>query len=103
MDGKVIQVTIVHLKPGIEDLVLPDLASLVEATRQNSGCLSFDIYRLVKDPNLWVLQETWETEEAHKAYAFSPLKVELTNLLLQSTSKPMETLDVEELCLHSGG
>ena len=44
-----------------------------------------------------VLQETWETKDAYQAYAFSPLKTELINLVLRSAAQPPTTWEVEEV------
>ena len=101
MDGKVIQITLFHLRPGCEELLLPDLTPLIEASRQFSGCLAFDLYRLSKQPDMIVLQETWETHDAYQGYSLGPLKGEFTGLLARSLAQPMETWQVEEVCLHS--
>jgi quinol monooxygenase YgiN len=98
MNGKATSVTVLYLKPGLEELLLPELAPIVEATRQISGCLSFDLYRLCTDRYTLVLHETWETREAEQGYALSPLKTELTRLLTRVLAQPMRTWDVEEVC-----
>ena len=46
MNGKTMQVTVFSLKPGFEDVLIPELAPIVEASRQISGCVAFDLYRL---------------------------------------------------------
>jgi quinol monooxygenase YgiN len=99
MKEKVILVTVLLLKPALEDVVLVELVPVIEATRQLSGCLSFDLYRLSGYRDRLALQETWETEDAHQAYALSPLKRELIRLLASSLAKPIQTWQVEELCL----
>jgi quinol monooxygenase YgiN len=98
MNGKTIQVTVLSLKPGFEDFLIPELAPIIEATRQISGCLSFDLYRLSEDRSTLVLHETWETREAHEAYAHSPLRTELTTVLTRSLAQPIRTWNVEEIC-----
>ena len=98
MKGKVISVTALYLKPGIEEVLLPELAPIIDATRQLSGCLSFDLYRLCEDRHTLVLHETWETHEAEHGYALSPLKSELTRLLARVLVQPMRTWEVEEVC-----
>jgi quinol monooxygenase YgiN len=98
MDGKAIQVTVFSFKLGFEDSLLSELAPIIEATRQISGCLSFDLYRLSKDRTTLVLQETWETQEVQYAYVLSPIKAELMSLLAQSVAQPIQVWEVEELC-----
>lgn len=98
MNGRAISITVLYLKPGLEELLLPELASIIDATRQVSGCLSFDLYRLCTDRYTLVLHETWETREAQHEYVLSPLKNELTRLLARVLIQPMRTWDVEEVC-----
>lgn len=98
MDSKVIYATIVRLKPGLEDLLLSELALLIHAARQLPGCLSFDLYRLIKEPGVIILHETWETQETYQGFAHSPLKAELMSLFGRSLALPIETWQVEELC-----
>jgi quinol monooxygenase YgiN len=98
MDAQVICVTVIQLKPGLDELLLSELALLIEAARQLPGCLSFDLYRLIKEPGVIVLHETWETQEAYQGFAHSPLRGELMSLLSRSLMRPIETWHVEELC-----
>lgn len=98
MNGNVILVTALSLRPGFEESLLPELAPVIETTRELAGCLSFDLYRLTQDRTTLVLQETWETPELHKAYALSPLRAELTRLLARFLTAPMRTWEVDELC-----
>jgi quinol monooxygenase YgiN len=97
MDGKATQVTLLSLKPGFEDVLLPELAAIVEASRQISGCLAFDLYRLSEERSTLVLHEIWKTREALKAYAFSPLKTEMTTLVVRFLVRPLRSWDVEEI------
>jgi quinol monooxygenase YgiN len=98
MNGKVILVTALPLKPEFEELLLSELAPIIEASREFAGCLSFDLYRLSKNRNTLVLQETWKTQEACQAYALSPLRGELTGLFARALAVPIETWQVEEVC-----
>jgi quinol monooxygenase YgiN len=98
MDGKVIQVSALALRPGHEEMFLQELAPIMEATRQIAGCLSFDLYRLSEDRATLLLQETWETQDAHRVYAVSPLKSELLQLLSTVLAQPARIWAVEELC-----
>jgi quinol monooxygenase YgiN len=97
MNGKVILVTALPLMLGFEELLLPELTPMIEASRQFSGCLSFDLYRLSKDRSTLVLQETWETEEAYQAHSLSTLKAELTSLFARSLAQPIQTWQLEEV------
>lgn len=98
MNGRVIFVTVLALKPGLEEFFLSEMVPAIEVSRQFSGCLYFDLYRLSKHRDTLVLQETWETQEAYRAYLLSPVKEELARLLTRSIAQPMQTWEVEEVC-----
>ena len=98
MNGKVISVTTYVLKAGTEDLLLPELESLIEVIRQIEGCLAFDLYRLSERRQTLVLHETWETEEAYRGYALSPLPRQLASLFVHYVAQPPQTWQVEEIC-----
>ncbi len=98
MNGKVISVTTYVLKAGTEDLLLPELESLIEVIRQIEGCLAFDLYRLSESRQTLVLHETWETEEAYRGYALSPLPRQLASLFVHYVAQPPQTWQVEEIC-----
>lgn len=97
MNGKTILVTIMCLKPGFEDLLIPELAQIIEASRQITGCLVFDLYRLTDDRSTLVLHEVWETRDAFEAYALSPLKSEMTSLAARFLAQPFHSWGVEEV------
>ena len=94
----VIQVTLVPFKPGLDGLLLEQLALIVEASRQFSGCLSFDLYRLSNEPSTIVLHEVWETLEAYRAYCHGPHRGEFNRTVATSLARPIETWQVEEIC-----
>jgi quinol monooxygenase YgiN len=98
MNGKAIQVTVLSLKPGFEELLIPELAPLIDATRQLSGCLIFDLYRLSEDRSTLALHEVWTTRDALEAFAFSPLKTEMTTLVSRFLAQPPRSWPVEEIC-----
>jgi quinol monooxygenase YgiN len=88
-----------NLRAGFEDGILTELAPVIECTRQLPGCLSFDWYRMTKNRRTLFLLETWETCEIRQRYLESELKAELIKLLEKALSRPMETVDVEEVSL----
>lgn len=97
MNGKSISVTMLNLKPGLEELLLPDLTQIIDATRQIPGCICFDLYRLRQDQSVLILHETWETIEAQQGYAFGPLKAQLSRQLVEALAQTPQTWDVEEV------
>lgn len=98
MNGNAISVTLLHLKPGYEELLLPELLPIIEAIRQIPGCLCFDLYRLRTDRCMLVLHETWDTYEAQQGNALGPLKAHLSRQLTGALTQTPQTWDVEEVC-----
>ena len=49
MNEKTIVVTVLLLKPGFEELIVPELTPIIEASRQIEGCLVFDLFRLSQE------------------------------------------------------
>jgi len=43
-----------------------------EATRQEQGCLTYDFFQSVTDPNRFQSVETWESQEAIDAHFRAP-------------------------------
>jgi len=93
-----IVVTILLLKPGFEELIVPELAPIIEASRQIEGCLIFDLFRLSQERSSLILHEVWDTREVLEAYSRSPLKIEMTSLVMRFLAQPLRSWTVEEVC-----
>ncbi len=92
-------VTVLSLKAGLDELLIPELAPMIDATRQLSGCLIFDLYRLSEEHSTLVLHEVWNSREALEAFALSPLKTEITALASRGLAQPFRSWTIEEVCL----
>jgi quinol monooxygenase YgiN len=97
MNEKTIVVTVLLLKPGFEELIVPELAPIIEAIRQIEGWLVFDLFRLSQERSTLVLHEVWETRAALEAYSRSPLKIEMTSLVMRFLAQPLRSWTVEEV------
>jgi quinol monooxygenase YgiN len=97
MNERAIRVTILALKPGLEELLIPELVPLIQAGRSIDGCLSFDLYRLSEERSTLVLHEIWETHREMRAYTIGPLKAEITSLVTRFLIEPLRTWEVEEV------
>lgn len=59
-------------EPGTEDDLERAMKELVSATRQEPGCIQYDLHRSNEGPCIFVFYETWESKalwEAHMAGA----------------------------------
>ena len=59
-------------RPGAEAALAAELAAQVAPTRQEAGCLRYDLHRDPANPGTLVFLEAWETREDLKAHANTP-------------------------------
>jgi quinol monooxygenase YgiN len=68
----------------VNDLLLA-LSSLVEPTRKESGCLSYDLFQNNEDPTDFILIEEWQSNTALESHFatkhFKDALVKLPNLI----------------------
>ena len=58
--------------PGREAALEAELSSLVDPTRQEAGCLRYDLVRDSADPRRLAFLETWASREALQAHMKTP-------------------------------
>lgn len=51
----------VRAKPGCEREVKQECLSLVAFSREEKGCINYDLYQSSDDPALFIFYENWET------------------------------------------
>lgn len=57
-------VAFIRAKAGLEEELGRRLQALVEPTRQEAGCINYDLHRSNEDPALWMLHENWRSQRA---------------------------------------
>ncbi len=71
--------------PGTEDRLEAAMKQLVEATREEEGCLQYDLHRTTQDPCLFVFVESWQSKalwEAHmKGEAIAAFNAEVPGMI----------------------
>jgi quinol monooxygenase YgiN len=97
MNGKINQDTLITLKSGFENVLIPELAPIIEAGRQISRCLAFDLYRLSEERSTLLLHEIWKMREARETYALRPLKTEMASLVEGFLIQLLRSWDVERV------
>lgn len=58
----------IHAKAGQEQLVASELPKLLEPTRQETGCIQYDLHRDNDDPAHFMFYEIWETHDLWQAH-----------------------------------
>lgn len=59
-------------KPGSEDEVRSALSALAAASREEAGCISYDLFESAGAPGTFVTVEIWVDQQALQAHATSP-------------------------------
>ena len=62
----------VHAKDGREKEVPDQLVALLEPTRQEEGCLRYDLHTPLEAPGQFLFYETWEGRDHLERHARSP-------------------------------
>ena len=58
-----------HARAGEEGSVEEALHEVARASREEAGCLSFQVFRSVRDGRLFYIHSRWVDEEAFRAHA----------------------------------
>lgn len=66
--GKVIVTGYLQVPPAELPMVLEGLAIHIELSRQETGCLKFEIDQDAQDPNKLILYEEYSSQEAFEAH-----------------------------------
>ncbi len=64
----IIVIAIMNVKPGKKDAFILDAKDLVTETRQETGCISYDLLTSTEDEDLLVMLEKWEDIESLNAH-----------------------------------
>ena len=71
----------VHAKPGKEYELREALTALVEPTRREKGCVTYDLHQGTADPGWFFFYENWEHEEDLDAHLAAPHVAEFAGRL----------------------
>ena len=89
--NQVVVLAALKVKSGMEDRARTVLRGVLLPTRQEQGCLTYDLHQSVTDPTEFMFYEAWESQEALDAHAASTaehrvtLRRELATLLDERT------------------
>jgi quinol monooxygenase YgiN len=51
----------IHVVPGKEEALIAEMHKLIAATKQEAGCLQYDMHRDNENPGFIMFYENWET------------------------------------------
>ena len=64
MSEQVSLIAFQHAKPEKREELKAQLVALVEPTRKEKGCVTYQLNALADDPNVFAFFETWENQKA---------------------------------------
>ncbi len=94
---QVILVSVLHAKPGFEKLILEELLKLIHFSRQEAGCLIFDLYRVAGNEARIFLHEVWESRDAFEAHSSNFHTTRFRASVSRHLERPAEVLEIEEI------
>ncbi len=65
-------IALIPAKPGSEDVVRDALRTLVAATRQEEGCVAYDLHESQAAPGTFVTVEVWRDQAALDGHMTTP-------------------------------
>ncbi len=61
--GKIAVVAIAKAKPGQEEALKEALTRLVAPSKDDTGCIAYDLHQDVADPAVFIFYERWESKD----------------------------------------
>ncbi|WP_027660808.1 putative quinol monooxygenase [Salinispora fenicalii] len=62
----------IHAKPDQVDLVKAELKKLIPITREEKGCINYDLHQDNSNPAHFVFYENWESRDLWQAHMKAP-------------------------------
>ena len=70
--GAVTRIVIMRAREGQEILLEAELRALINPSRKEEGCITFDLHRSVDTPAGFLLHEVWASRDAHTEHIHTP-------------------------------
>ncbi len=83
----------IHAKPDHIDLVKAELEKLIPITRQEKGCVKYDLHQDNDDPAHFLFYETWDSRELWQIHMEAPHLA----AYLKATDGAVETFTIHEM------
>ena len=69
---KVTVLAVFKAKPGMEEAAKSAILALVAPTRQEAGCINYDVHQSPDDPSTFMLYENWTSQKDLDAHLAMP-------------------------------
>lgn len=80
-------------KEGERELVKTELLKLIDITRKEEGCISYDLHQDNENPNLFLFFENWESRELLEKH----LKTKHIQAYIKATEGAVEEFVLNEM------
>ena len=98
MANKPVVVTVrIKSKEGHVDRLAFELKALIEPTRKEEGCISYDFHQSVNDKTLFISYEIWASLEAFQLHLETPYIETLGEISQDILDGPLEITLMEKL------
>ena len=87
----------VTAKPGSETIVHDGLRSLVSPSRNEEGCLGYELYQSTANPAIFVLVEQWRSQPDHDAHMQTPHMAEALKGAGEHLAEPISSNPVQHI------
>lgn len=83
-------VAVLEAKPGKEDELNKALLELIAPTRQEDGCINYDLHRSVDDPKTFLFYENWTGKQALDVHMASPHLTSFVKRAKELLARPLD-------------
>ncbi len=83
-------VAIAQAKPGKEKALEETLLALVPQTRQEAGCINYDLHRSLNKPGKFLFYENWTDRAALDQHRTMPYMVDLRAKTIDLLAEPLQ-------------
>ncbi|MCG6553276.1 MAG: antibiotic biosynthesis monooxygenase [Candidatus Magnetominusculus sp. LBB02] len=90
-EDKIIVLALIKAKEGMTDVVKQELTALIQPTRSESGCISYELHQSKDSVGHFMFYEQWESKEALDKHLATPY---LQNIIKKSTELFAEPIQV---------
>lgn len=98
MSDQVTLVAVIKATPGQEEELGRRLAALVAPTREEEGCINYDLHRSADDAAVWMLYENWRSQADLDAHFKTPY---LQDFLARQGEVLAEEMDIRLFSMTS--
>lgn len=79
----------IPINPEHREAAIQAALNMAEATKQEAGCIAYQFYADLADPNTFLIFEEWESEAALQAHFQAPHMVEFQKQIPQYVAGPL--------------